>query len=46
MYTRVVELTTKPDKARELCTTIDDKVRPIRPTINQQRLLEAEPLRN
>ena len=29
MYTRVVELTTKPGKARELCTTIDDKVLPI-----------------
>lgn len=29
MYTRVVELNTKPDKARELCATIDDKVLPI-----------------
>lgn len=29
MYTRVVELTTKPGKARELCNTIDDKVLPI-----------------
>jgi quinol monooxygenase YgiN len=29
MYTRVVELTTKPGKAREVCTTIDDKVLPI-----------------
>jgi len=29
MYTRVVELTTKPGKARELCATIDDKVLPI-----------------
>jgi quinol monooxygenase YgiN len=29
MYTRVVELTTKPGKARELCTTIDDKILPI-----------------
>ena len=26
MYTRVVELTTKPEKARELCAAIDDKV--------------------
>lgn len=26
MYTRVVELTTKPEKARELCSTIDDKI--------------------
>ena len=29
MYTRVVEITTKPGKARELCQTIDDKVLPI-----------------
>jgi heme-degrading monooxygenase HmoA len=29
MYTRVVELNTKPDKARELCATIDGKVLPI-----------------
>jgi heme-degrading monooxygenase HmoA len=29
MYTRVVELTTKPEKARELCVAIDDKVLPI-----------------
>jgi len=29
MYTRVVELTTKPGKARELCTTVDEKVLPI-----------------
>jgi len=29
MYTGVVELTTKPGKARELCTTIDEKVLPI-----------------
>jgi quinol monooxygenase YgiN len=29
MYTRVVELTTKSGKARELCTTIDDKILPI-----------------
>jgi heme-degrading monooxygenase HmoA len=29
MYTRVVELTTKPEKARELCATIDDKILPI-----------------
>ncbi len=29
MYTRVVELTTKPEKARELCAAIDDKVLPI-----------------
>jgi quinol monooxygenase YgiN len=29
MYTRVVELTTKPGKARELCAAIDDKVLPI-----------------
>ena len=29
MYTRVVELRTKPGKARELCATIDDKVLPI-----------------
>ena len=29
MYTRVVELTTKPEKARELCVAIDDKVMPI-----------------
>src|SRR5262249_8118091 len=29
MYTRVVELTTKPGKARDLCTTIDDKILPI-----------------
>ncbi len=26
MFTRVVELTSKPGKARELCNTIDDKV--------------------
>ncbi len=29
MYTRVVELTSKTGKARELCNTIDDKVLPI-----------------
>ncbi len=29
MYTRVVELTTKPGKARELCDTINDRVLPI-----------------
>lgn len=29
MYTRVVELTAKPGKARELCTAIDDNVLPI-----------------
>jgi heme-degrading monooxygenase HmoA len=29
MYTRVVEITSKPGKARELCQTIDDKVLPI-----------------
>jgi quinol monooxygenase YgiN len=29
MYTRVVELTTKPEKARELCAAIDDKILPI-----------------
>ena len=29
MYTRVVEITTKSGKARELCNTIDDKVLPI-----------------
>jgi len=29
MYTRVVELTTKPEKARDLCAAIDDKVLPI-----------------
>jgi hypothetical protein len=29
MYTRVVELTTKPEKARELCAAIDDRVLPI-----------------
>jgi heme-degrading monooxygenase HmoA len=29
MYTRVVELTSKPGKARELCETIDAKVLPI-----------------
>ena len=29
MYTRVVELTTKPGKARELSETINDKVLPI-----------------
>src|SRR5438552_16069546 len=29
MYTRVVELTTKPEKARELCAANDDKVLPI-----------------
>jgi heme-degrading monooxygenase HmoA len=26
MYTRIVELTTKPETARELCAAIDDKV--------------------
>ena len=29
MYTRVVELTSKSGKARELCNTIDDKALPI-----------------
>jgi|SRR5579864_2622555 len=29
MYTRVVEINSKPGKARELCGTIDDKVLPI-----------------
>ena len=29
MYTRVVEITSKQGKARELCQTIDDKVVPI-----------------
>ena len=29
MFTRVVELTSKPGKARELCNTIDYKVLPI-----------------
>ncbi|SRR6266496_740035 len=29
MFTRVVELTSKPGKARDLCNTIDDKVLPI-----------------
>jgi heme-degrading monooxygenase HmoA len=29
MYTRVVELTSKSGKARELCNVIDDKVLPI-----------------
>jgi len=29
MYTRVVELTTKPGKARELCATVDEDVLPI-----------------
>jgi heme-degrading monooxygenase HmoA len=29
MFTRVVEITSKPGKARELCNTIDDKVLPI-----------------
>jgi heme-degrading monooxygenase HmoA len=29
MYTRVVELTAKPGKARELCTLIDNKILPI-----------------
>ncbi len=29
MYTRVVEMTSKSGKARELCNTIDDKVLPI-----------------
>lgn len=29
MYTRVVELTTKPGKARELCAAIEDKVLPV-----------------
>jgi quinol monooxygenase YgiN len=29
MYTRIVELTTKPGKARELSETINDKVLPI-----------------
>ena len=29
MYTRVVELTSKSEKARELCDTIDEKVVPI-----------------
>jgi len=29
MYTRVVELTSKSEKARELCNTIEEKVMPI-----------------
>jgi heme-degrading monooxygenase HmoA len=29
MYTRVVEVTSKSGRARELCNTIDDKVLPI-----------------
>ena len=29
MFTRVVELTSKSGKARELCNTVDDKVLPI-----------------
>ena len=29
MYTRVVEITSKSGKARELCTTIEEKVVPI-----------------
>ncbi len=29
MYTRVVEVTAKPGKARELCNTINDKILPI-----------------
>lgn len=29
MYTRVVEITSKTGKARELCNTVDDKVLPI-----------------
>lgn len=29
MYTRVVEINSKPGKARELCSIIDDKVLPI-----------------
>jgi len=29
MFTRVVELTSKSGKAREMCNTIDDKVLPI-----------------
>jgi heme-degrading monooxygenase HmoA len=29
MYTRVVELTSKAGKARDLCNTIDDKILPI-----------------
>lgn len=29
MYTRVVEVNSKPGRARELCNTIDDKVLPI-----------------
>jgi heme-degrading monooxygenase HmoA len=29
MYTRVVELTSKSGKARDLCNTIDDKILPI-----------------
>jgi len=29
MFTRVVEITSKSEKARELCNTIDDKVLPI-----------------
>ncbi len=29
MYTRIVEFTTKPGKASELCETINDKVLPI-----------------
>ena len=29
LYTRIVEITSKQGKARELCQTIDDKVLPI-----------------
>lgn len=29
MHTRVVEITSKPEKARELCRTIEDQVLPI-----------------
>ncbi len=29
MFTRVVEITTKPGKARELCSTVNEKVLPI-----------------
>jgi len=29
MYTRVVEITSKSGKARELCSTIEEKVVPI-----------------
>ena len=29
MYTRIVEITTKPGKARELCNTVQEKVLPI-----------------